>query len=154
MGILLFNHHCILGYLDGLVNIFSHIFNFSLKLVSRIGIWHQKVYMFLCFWCILPCYTERVNISASILMNILSGCFLSPKPSLMQDMILKKLIENTIGPWTVLVLGFPGSSAGKESACNAGDLGSIPELGRYPGEGLRYPLQCSWASVMALLVKN
>ena len=31
--------------------------------------------------------------------------------------------------------GFPGGSAGKESACNAGDLGSIPELGRYPGEG-------------------
>ena len=40
-------------------------------------------------------------------------------------------------------LGFPGGSAGKESACNAGDLGSIPELGRYPGEGKGYPLQYS-----------
>ena len=40
-------------------------------------------------------------------------------------------------------LGFPGGSAGKESACNAGDLGSIPGLGRSPGEGNSYPLQYS-----------
>ena len=39
--------------------------------------------------------------------------------------------------------GFPGSSAGKESTCNAGDLGSIPEFGRSPGEGKGYPLQYS-----------
>ena len=41
-------------------------------------------------------------------------------------------------------MGFPGGSAGKESACNAGDLGSIPGLGRSPGEGKYYPLQYSW----------
>ena len=40
-------------------------------------------------------------------------------------------------------LGFPGGSTGKEFACNAGDLGSIPELGRSPGEGNDYPLQYS-----------
>ena len=39
--------------------------------------------------------------------------------------------------------GFPGDSAGKESACNVGDVGSIPGLGRSPGEGKGYPLQCS-----------
>ena len=39
--------------------------------------------------------------------------------------------------------GFPRSSIGKESACNAGDLGSIPGSGRYPGEGNGYPLQYS-----------
>ena len=39
--------------------------------------------------------------------------------------------------------GFPGGSAGKESACNAGDLGSIPGLGRCPGEGKGYPFQYS-----------
>ena len=39
--------------------------------------------------------------------------------------------------------GFPGGSAGEESACNVGDLGSIPGLGRSPGEGKGYPLQCS-----------
>ena len=42
-----------------------------------------------------------------------------------------------------IVQSFPGGSAGKESACNAGDLGSIPELGRSPGEGKSCPLQYS-----------
>ena len=40
-------------------------------------------------------------------------------------------------------MGFPGGSDGKESACNAGDLGSIPGLGRSPGEGNGNPLQYS-----------
>ena len=40
-------------------------------------------------------------------------------------------------------MGFPDSSVGKESACKAGDLGSIPRLGRSPGEGQGYPLQYS-----------
>ena len=44
---------------------------------------------------------------------------------------------------TPVCLGFPGGSAGKESACNAGDLGLIPGLGRSPGEGKGYPLQYS-----------
>ena len=39
-------------------------------------------------------------------------------------------------------------------ACNAGDLGSIPGSGRPPGEGVGYPLQCSWASLVAQMVKN
>ena len=43
-------------------------------------------------------------------------------------------------------IGFPGGSAGKESAFSAGDLGLIPGLGRSPGEGIGYPLQYSWAS--------
>ena len=42
---------------------------------------------------------------------------------------------------------FPGSSVGKESACSAGDPGLIPGSGRSPGEGIGYPLQCSWASL-------
>ena len=41
------------------------------------------------------------------------------------------------------IFDFPGGSAGKESTCNAGDLGSIPGLGRSPGEGKGYPLQYS-----------
>ena len=40
-------------------------------------------------------------------------------------------------------MGFPCGSAGKESACNGGDLGSIPGLGRSPGEGKGYPFQYS-----------
>ena len=49
---------------------------------------------------------------------------------------------SSCGTWAYLLLsmGFPGSSAGKESACNSGDLGSIPELGRSPGEGHSNPL--------------
>ena len=47
---------------------------------------------------------------------------------------------------TMLILDFPGSSAGKESDCNAGDPGLIPGSGRSPGEGIGYPLQYSWAS--------
>ena len=53
----------------------------------------------------------------------------------------------------MVVLGFLGSSAGKESACNAGDPGSIPRLGRSSGEGINYPLQYL-ASQEAQLVKN
>ena len=50
--------------------------------------------------------------------------------------------------------GFPGSSTGKESACSAGDPGSIPGSGRSPGEGIGYPLQYSWALLVAQMVKN
>ena len=46
------------------------------------------------------------------------------------------------------------NSAGKESACNAGDPGLIHGLGRSPGEGIGYPLQYSWASLVAQTVKN
>ena len=46
-------------------------------------------------------------------------------------------------PPTPVFLGFPGGSAGKESACNGGDLGLIPGLGRCHGEGNGYPLQYS-----------
>ena len=51
-------------------------------------------------------------------------------------------------------LGFPGSSASKELACNAGDPGSIPGLGRSTGERRGYPLQYSWASLVSQQVKN
>ena len=53
-----------------------------------------------------------------------------------------------------LWLGFPDSSAGKESACNAGDPSLIPGLGRSSGEGVGYPLQDSWASLVTQLVKH
>ena len=51
-------------------------------------------------------------------------------------------------------MGFSGSSAGKESTCNAGDPGSIPGSGRSPGEGTGYPLQSSWASLVAQMVEE
>ena len=51
-------------------------------------------------------------------------------------------------------MGFPSSSAGKESACNAGDPNSVPGLGRFPGDMIGYPLQYSWTSLVAQMVKN
>ena len=53
-----------------------------------------------------------------------------------------------------LPMGFPDSSVGKESTCNAGDPGSIPGSGRPAGKGIGYLLQYSWASLVAQLVKN
>ena len=50
--------------------------------------------------------------------------------------------------------GFPDNSVGKESACNAGDSRLIPGSGRSTGEGIGYPLQYSWASLVAQLVEN
>ena len=49
---------------------------------------------------------------------------------------------------------FPGSSAGKEFACNAGEPSLIPGSGRSTGEGTGYPLQYPWASLVVQLVKN
>ena len=50
--------------------------------------------------------------------------------------------------------GFPYSSVSKESTCNAGDPGSIPGLERFAREGIGYPFQYSWASLVAQLVEN
>ena len=49
--------------------------------------------------------------------------------------------------------GFPSSSAGKESTCNAGDPGLIPGSGRSTGDGIGYPFQYSWASLVTQLVE-
>ena len=50
--------------------------------------------------------------------------------------------------------GSKNGTNGKESACDAGDSGLISGLGRSPGEGIGYPLQYSWASLVAQMVKN
>ena len=55
----------------------------------------------------------------------------------------KKIKSFTISPSICHKVGFPGGSEGKEFACSAGDLGSIPGLERSPGERNGYPLQCS-----------
>ena len=62
----------------------------------------------------------------------------------------------TSGYWhsTNIRRPFPDSSVGKESAYNAGDPGSIPGSGRSAGEEIGYPLQYSWASLVAQLLKN
>ena len=52
------------------------------------------------------------------------------------------------------IRGFPGNSAGEESTCTAGDPGLIPGSGSFPEEGIGYPLQYSWDSLGAQMVKN
>ena len=51
-------------------------------------------------------------------------------------------------------MGFPGSSAGKESTCNAGESSSILGMGRSSREGIGYPVQYSWASLVVQRIKN
>ena len=65
----------------------------------------------------------------------------------------------TSAPWEALIyihlwMGFPNSSDGKESACNAGDPSLISGSERSAGEGIGYPFQYSWASLVTQLVKN
>ena len=67
-------------------------------------------------------------------------------------------IQSSWTPWNLqedtFLRSIIGSSTGKESTCDAGDSGSIPGLGRSPGEWIGYPLQYSWASLVTPLVKN
>ena len=71
--------------------------------------------------------------------------------SIIQSKVRKRKINIIIN---ADIWGFPDSSVGKESACNAGDPGSIPGLGQSPEEGIGYLLQNSWASLVAQLVKK
>ena len=57
-------------------------------------------------------------------------------------------------PKFLVVMSFPDSPVRKEATCNAGDLSSIPMLGRSPGERIGYPLQHSWASLVAQSLKR
>ena len=77
-------------------------------------------------WCHLHIDISPSNLDSSL-------CFI--QPSILHD--------------ELCILGFPASSAGKESACNARDPCSIPWSGRYPGEGIGYPLQYFGASLVA-----
>ena len=62
--------------------------------------------------------------------------------------------QNLIRNLPLLIIRIIISSAGKESTCNAGDPSSIPGSGRSTGEGIVYPLQYSWASLVAQMVEN
>ena len=64
-------------------------------------------------------------------------------PPAMQETLFDSQVWRRDKLPTPVFLAFPGGSADKEQACNAGDLGSIPGLGKSPGEGNGYPLQYS-----------
>ena len=64
------------------------------------------------------------------------------------------LFRDNVFLYITIRQGFPGGSVGKESTSNAGDPDSIPRLGSPTGEGIDYPLQYSWASLVIQMVKN
>ena len=85
----------------------------------------------------------------------------SQRPNLCQLSLWNAMMQCKFSPTffvfpycSPLSMGFPDSSAGKQSSCNAEDPRSIPGLGRSAGEGIGYPLQYSWASLVAQLVKS
>ena len=84
---------------------------------------------------VLTCDCFKTSGDLFLHLKSFSAFFTSylPYPGLSKCLILQP----------VMCMGFPGGSAGKESTCNVGDLGSIPALGRSPGEGNGYPLQYS-----------
>ena len=107
-------------------------------------------------WSLLASVSPFVEVGHKISEScvedkILRLCILEPQPG---DLTQEDLEEDWHLYTTVPKVGFPGNSAGKESACNAEDPGLIPGSGRPPGEGIGYPLQYSWASLMAWMVKN
>ena len=79
-------------------------------------------------------------------MSLISSLLLPPR-------VCKSLRLDLVGSYDA-EKGFPDSSFGKESVCNAGDPRSIPGSGRFTGEGMYYPCQYSWASLVAQLGKN
>ena len=110
--------------------------------------------------------TERgCNQSVSQSVQLLSWVQLFATPAYGWASLIARLVKNLrfLG-WedplekgrlpTPVFLGFPRGLAGKASARNVGDLDSIPGLGRSSGEGVGYPSQYSWASLMAWLVKH
>ena len=80
------------------------------------------------------------------------------RSNLPEVFINKMLLEHSHNSWFTYHLrqlwGFPDSSVSKQSTYNAEDPGSIPGSGRSAGEGIGYPLQYSWASLVAQLVKK
>ena len=94
----------------------------------------------------------KVNFWASLVAQLVKNLFQCSRP----------WFDSWVGkiPWrrdrlpTPVFLGYSGGSDGKESTCNAGNLGLIPGSGRSPGEGIGYPLQYSWANLVTQMVKN
>ena len=117
---------------------FSLIYQILTLLVSHSGRWKPPLYFPHPISLLLPVFDIYIIIfKLSLFFNCLGN------PNVLKSLVL---IPHT--------LGFPGSSAGKESSCNAGDPSLIPGSGKSAGEGIGYPLQYSWAFLLTQLVKN
>ena len=98
-----------------------------------------------------PSYSGRASLVAQLVKT----------PPAVQETLVRKIDWRRDSLPTLVFLGFPGGSAGKESACNAGDLDLIPGLRRYPREGSIYPLQYSglensmdWICIVYVVTKT
>ena len=111
----------------------------------------------LCFCCTTKCFSYMYTYIPSLLSISPSSSHSSRSTQITERapcVILQLPTGYLLCPWQCVYMGFPGSSAGKESVCNAGDPCLTPGSQRYPGEGIGYSLQYSWASLVAQLVKN
>ena len=105
----------------------------------------------------MPNVTQQAGIRLKVKVLVTQACQIEDWPSFLSSSVGKNPpgdsgsipgLERKFS-WrrdrlpTAVFLGFPWGSAGKESACNAGDPGSIPRSGRSAGEGKGYPLQYS-----------
>ena len=120
----------------------------NLMIVLLIIFWGISKLFHKCY-AILNSYQQSTKVPLlQILASICFGVFLNNAYPERWYLLL------TSFPFHWYLVIFPDSSVGKESACNAGDPDSIPGSGRSAGERLGYPLQYSWSSLVAQLVKN
>ena len=111
------------------------------------------------YWNIIVFFFGMVLVTASYMMlwtsiHSSSGILSDLIPWIYLSLLLYDHKGFDLGHTSMALWGFPDSSVGKESTCNARDPSSIPVSGRSPGERTGYPLQYSWASLVAQLVKN
>ena len=90
-----------------------------------------------------PCYTKEESWAKNRGLISLRGWYMLDEKIMIVQAQQWKIIKVYMKLPTMGYLGFPDSPVGKESACNVGELGSIPGLGRSPREGKDYPLQYS-----------
>ena len=90
-----------------------------------------------------PCYTKEESWAKNRGLISLRGWYMLDEKIMIAQAQQWKIIKVYMKLPTMGYLGFPDSLVGKESACNEGDPGSIPRLGKSAGEGMGYPLQYS-----------
>ena len=131
-----------------------HLSYFNFRLLQKC--FSEYLYISLCGHIFL--FFLGIYLGVELLGHIISLCITFKILLKIFDVqkICIQLIYTTWWIWRQIYFqeGFPGSSAGKESACNAEDPSLIPELGSSPGEGIGYPRQYSWATLVAQMVKN
>ena len=120
----------------------------GLLVQNRDPIWGVTTLNSPCWYsCLLACPFRPVQVGMFVAPSLIFSSI--PPTSVCICVSTRSHNHFLIAKW-----GFPGSSARKECTCSAGDPGSIPESGRSPGEVIDYPLQYSWASLVAQTVKN